>query len=187
MSRYPDPGRRRLLTWSLAAAAGLGGGGQPTLAAQTSSNPERLPEAPEFAGITRWLNSPPLTMAGLRGQVVLVDFWTHGCSNCLPTLPYLQAWHTRLRPQGLVTVGVHAPEFPEEGRDAAVHAAVARLGLTYPVAQDTQHETWRAWRNRFWPALYLVDRRGRVVFHHVGEGDYERIEAAILQVLRQPA
>jgi thiol-disulfide isomerase/thioredoxin len=128
--------------------------------------------APEFAGISAWLGSPPLTMAGLRGQVVLIDFWTHTCSNWLRTAPYLNRWHDAYHDKGLVIVGVHTPEFSFEHQRAGVEDAIKRFGVAYPVAQDNDYATWRAWRNQYWPAQMLVDRSGRVVLEHFGEGDY---------------
>lgn len=140
--------------------------------------------APEFAGIARWLNSAPLTMAQLRGKVVLVDFWTYACVNCVNTMPYLQRWHERYKGQGLVVIGVHTPEFAFERDTAHVQAAIQREGLSYPVAQDNQYRTWTAWQNAYWPALYLIDRDGHIVFKHVGEGDYAHIEARIRAALK---
>lgn len=141
-------------------------------------------QAPEFVGIERWHNSPPLAMAQLRGQVVLVDFWTYSCVNCLNTLPHIKQWHARYRDQGLVVVGVHTPEFAFERDAANVRKAIERLGVEYPVAQDNRYRTWSAWGTRAWPSLYLVDREGRIVFRHVGEGDYERIEREIRRALQ---
>lgn len=140
--------------------------------------------APEFAGITGWLNSAPLSMAQLRGKVVLIDFWTYACVNCINTLPHLNGWHERYKDQGLVVVGVHTPEFAFERETDNLAAAIARRGIEYPVAQDNGYRTWSAWRNQYWPSVFLVDRQGRVIFHHVGEGDYERIEAQIRAALR---
>ncbi len=140
--------------------------------------------APEFVGISQWHNSPPLSMAGLRGKVVLVDFWALGCGNCINTLPQVERWHQRYQSRGLVVVGVHTPEFEAERAVEAVRSAVRRYGLHYPVAQDNAYRTWGAWHNQYWPALYLVNRDGRVVYQHVGEGDYEQIEQQIQQALR---
>jgi thiol-disulfide isomerase/thioredoxin len=113
-----------------------------------------------------------------------VDFWTFGCVNCVNTLPHLQRWHQRFADRGLVIVGVHTPEFAFERDAAQVQAAIQRHGLGYAVAQDNRYATWQAWGNQYWPAVYLVDREGHVVFRHVGEGDYERIEREIEQALR---
>ncbi|AKJ31849.1 hypothetical protein AAW51_5158 [Caldimonas brevitalea] len=139
--------------------------------------------APDFAGITHWLNSPPLTMSQLRGRVVLVDFWTYGCVNCVRTLPHVRRWHERYAADGLVVVGVHTPEFGHERPLQNVQAAVQRHGLRYPVAQDNGYATWSAYRNVYWPALYLVDRDGRIVFRHFGEGDEAQVEQRLRQAL----
>jgi len=142
--------------------------------------------APEFEGIAQWLNSPPLSMASLRGKVVLIDFWTYSCINCVRTVPQVAQWHERYKDQGLVVVGVHTPEYGFERSTDNVRAALQRLGIRYPVAQDNGYQTWNAWHNRYWPAQYLVDREGRVVMRHVGEGDEQAIEQAIRSVLKLP-
>jgi len=139
--------------------------------------------APEFTGIERWFNSPPLTMAGLKGRVVLVEFWTYECINCLHVMPHVKQWHQRYHDQGLVVVGVHTPEYDEERVAANVKAAIERFGIQYPVAQDNGYSTWDAYGNRFWPAMYLVDRDGKIVYRHYGEGDYDVTEARIRQLL----
>ena len=144
--------------------------------------PEAAP-APEFTGISRWLNAPPQTMAGLRGKVVLVEFWTYSCINCIHVLPHVRQWHERYREQGLVVIGVHTPEYDEERSTDNVRRAIERFGIAYPVAQDNGYETWNAWGNRFWPALYLVDRDGRIVHRHYGEGGYEATEQRIRELL----
>jgi thiol-disulfide isomerase/thioredoxin len=130
-----------------------------------------------------WLNSEPLTAGGLRGRVVAVDFWTYSCVNWLRTLPYVSAWADRYRDRGLVVVGVHAPEFGFEHDLDNVRAAVRELGVGYPVVIDNDFAIWRSFSNRYWPALYLVDRDGRVRFHHFGEGAYEECERAIQQLV----
>ena len=139
--------------------------------------------APEFRGITRWINSTPLTLAGLSGRVVLVDFWTYSCINCLRTLPYLSKWHTRYRDRGLTIVGVHSPEFAFERVPANVRENAEKLGLDYPIALDNEFATWEAWHNQYWPAKYLIDRDGRVRYYHFGEGDYAETERAIRELL----
>ena len=144
-------------------------------------------QAPELVGITHWLNSEPLTLASLRGKVVLVDFWTFACSNCLATLPYVEKWHDTYASRGLVIVGVHTPEFAFERDTANVAKAIARLGVRYAVAQDNDYATWKAYRNQYWPALHLIDRDGNIVLQHFGEGDYDEIEAAIRTVLDRPS
>jgi thiol-disulfide isomerase/thioredoxin len=134
-------------------------------------------------GAPVWLNSEPLTAEGLRGRVVLVDFWTYSCVNWLRTLPYVRAWHERYRDSGLVVVGVHAPEFGFEHDLGNVRRATGELDVGYPVVIDNDFTIWRAFENRYWPAAYLVDRDGRVRFHTFGEGAYEETERAIQQLL----
>jgi thiol-disulfide isomerase/thioredoxin len=130
-----------------------------------------------------WLNSEPLTAEGLRGRVVLVDFWTYSCVNWLRTLPYVGAWAETYRDRGLVVVGVHAPEFGFEHDLDNVRRAARELGVGYPVVIDNDFSIWRSFDNHYWPAVYLVDRDGRVRFHHFGEGSYEETEQAIQQLL----
>ena len=135
--------------------------------------------APEIQGIDTWINTPDgksLTLAGLRGRVVLLDFWTYSCINCLRTLPHLEAWDRAYRAAGLTIVGVHSPEFAFERVPDNVRAAVKRLDVRYPVALDNDFATWRAYSNQYWPAEYLIDRNGRLRFHHFGEGSYEDTE-----------
>lgn len=141
------------------------------------------PMVPDFRGITHWINSDPLTMEQLRGKVILVEFWTYDCINCLRTLPYVKQWHERYRDQGLVVIGVHTPEYAHEKVIANVEEAVERLGITYPVAQDNGYRTWNAFGNRYWPALYLIDQDGRIVYQHFGEGAYAETEARIRQLV----
>ncbi|HEY3020775.1 MAG TPA: thioredoxin family protein, partial [Solirubrobacteraceae bacterium] len=147
-----------------------------------------LAAAPEFTGTQRWFNTPggrPLTLRALRGHVVLVDFWTYTCINCLRTLPYLKAWDARYRDDGLVVVGVHTPEFPFERSAGNVRRAIAQNHLRYPVVQDNRSATWRAYQNQYWPAEYFVDARGRVRYTHFGEGDYGRKEQVIRSLLAE--
>ncbi|RZI84590.1 MAG: cytochrome c biogenesis protein DipZ [Rubrivivax sp.] len=141
--------------------------------------------APELAGIDQWLNTAPLSMARLKGKVVLIDFWTYGCVNCVRTLPHIQQLHARYSAQGLVVIGVHTPEFAFERSIDNVRAAVQRHGLGYPVAQDNRYQTWNAYGNRYWPAQYLVDRQGRIVYRHFGEGDEAQIEQQVQRALAQ--
>jgi thiol-disulfide isomerase/thioredoxin len=130
-----------------------------------------------------WLNSEPLTAAGLQGRVVLVDFWTYSCVNWLRTLPYVRAWYDRYSDRGLVVVGVHAPEFGFEHDLDNVRRAVGELDVGYPVVIDNDHTIWRSFQNHYWPAVYIVDGKGRVRFHHFGEEAYEETERAIQQLL----
>jgi thiol-disulfide isomerase/thioredoxin len=139
--------------------------------------------APEFVGISNWFNSGPLSMSGLRGKVVLVDFWTYGCVNCVNTLPHVTQLYAKYKDRGLVVVGVHTPEFPFERSASNLQSALKRHGITYPVAQDNNSRTWDAYRNQYWPAQYIVDQNGRIVFHHDGEGQYDEIERTIQRLL----
>lgn len=140
-------------------------------------------KAPEFVGVSNWLNSDPLTLAELRGKVVLIDFWTYSCINCLRTLPFINAWDKDYRDKGLVIIGVHAPEFDFEKNLDNIKTAVAKHHINYPVAVDNALHTWDAYRNRFWPAHYLIDKEGRVVYTHFGEGKYEETENVIRTLL----
>jgi cytochrome c biogenesis protein CcdA/thiol-disulfide isomerase/thioredoxin len=142
--------------------------------------------APEFAGIQQWLNSKPLTLAGLRGKVVLIDFWTYSCINCLRTLPHLKAWYQTYASKGFVIVGVHTPEFAFEHDVSNVRKADERLGVRYPVAIDNAYGTWNAYGNQYWPAEYLLDKRGHVRHAHFGEGQYGETEKLIRELLSQP-
>jgi len=139
-------------------------------------------EMPEFRDVSDWINTVPLTREALAGKVVLVDFWTMSCVNCIRTLPHLAAWYEKYRDAGLVIVGVHTPEFGFEHERAVVEAAVRRFGITYPVALDNGYAMWNAYRNHYWPAHYFIDRRGRIRYHHFGEGDYAHSET-VLRVL----
>jgi cytochrome c biogenesis protein CcdA/thiol-disulfide isomerase/thioredoxin len=148
----------------------------------------RLPvlgPAPELTGLGRWFNTVPLTLAGLRARhrVVLIDFWTYTCINCIRTLPHVTAWDARYRRDGLTIVGVHTPEFPFERDPANVAAAIAQNRIRYPVAQDNGYATWNAFGNQYWPAKYLIDARGRVRYAHFGEGEYDGTERAIRSLL----
>jgi cytochrome c biogenesis protein CcdA/thiol-disulfide isomerase/thioredoxin len=144
--------------------------------------------APEFVDNQQWFNTPgdrPLTLRSLRGRVVLVDFWTYSCINCLRTLPYLTAWDKRYRRDGLTIVGVHSPEFPFEKEASNVEEAIERNGIGYPVAQDNDLATWNAYGNQYWPAEYFIDARGRVRFAHFGEGEYGEKEKVIRELLAE--
>jgi thiol-disulfide isomerase/thioredoxin len=143
---------------------------------------ERHP-APDFTGIDGWLNSAPLTLADLRGKVVLVDFWTFSCVNCVRTIPHLKVLYDAYKSEGFVIVGVHSPEFDFEQVPANVAAAVTRLGVTWPVAIDSQMATWSAYQNQYWPAEYLLDQQGRVAYTSFGEGEYAQTDAAVAQLL----
>ncbi len=142
--------------------------------------------APEFQGLSGWLNSQPLTLEGLKGKVVLIDFWTYSCINCLRTLPYLKRWDEVYRDKGLVVIGVHTPEFAFERVRSNVDQATRSLGIDYPVALDNEYGTWNAWANRYWPAKYFIDRAGNVRFAHFGEGAYAESESVIRKLLAEP-
>ncbi len=142
-------------------------------------------QIPSLEGAVEWLNSPPLTVEQLRGKVVLVDFWTFGCINCRNALPYVREWHRKYKDQGLVVVGVHTPEFAFEKNIKNVKRAVGDLGVEFPVAIDNNFTIWRAFANNHWPAHYFVDARGRIRFHHFGEGEYEKSEQVIQQLLEE--
>jgi thiol-disulfide isomerase/thioredoxin len=153
-------------------------------ASKSSGLPDYGP-APEFAGISHWLNSKPLTMASLRGRVVLIDFWTYTCINCIRTLPRVTAWDRTYRKDGLTVIGVHSPEFSFEKETPNVEAAIKQDNIAYPVAQDNDLGTWNAWQNQYWPAEYLVDAQGHVRYASFGEGDYDKTEAAIRGLLTE--
>jgi thiol-disulfide isomerase/thioredoxin len=142
----------------------------------------------ELASLQRadeWLNSPPLTPSALRGKVVLVDFWTYTCINWIRTAPYVRAWGEKYKDQGLVVIGVHAPEFQFEKSIDNVRRAVKEMRIDYPVAVDNEHNIWRAFNNSYWPALYFIDAQGRVRHHHFGEGEYEQSEKFIQKLLAE--
>ena len=141
---------------------------------------------PPLSGAVEWLNSPPLTREGLKGKVVLVDFWTYSCINCLRSIPYIKAWAEKYKDQGLVVIGVHTPEFAFEKSAANVKNAVADLNIAYPVAIDSNYAIWRAFGNEYWPAHYFIDAEGRIRHHHFGEGEYGESEE-IIQTLLQEA
>jgi thiol-disulfide isomerase/thioredoxin len=142
-------------------------------------------QLPSLAGATGWLNSPPLTAAGLRGRVVLVNFWTYTCINWLRQLPYIRAWAEKYRQHGLVVLGVHTPEFDVEHDLDNVGRAIKNLRVDYPVVIDNDYAVWDAFGNRYWPALYFVDIQGRVRHHRFGEGDYEQSEATMQRLLTE--
>jgi thiol-disulfide isomerase/thioredoxin len=139
--------------------------------------------APDFVGLGNWFNSAPLKLADLRGKVVLVNFWTYGCVNCVNTLPHVTGLYAKYRDRGLVVVGIHTPEFPFERSASNVQTALKRHGITYPVAQDNDSKTWNAYRNRYWPAQYIIDQNGKIVFQHDGEGQYEEIDRTVARLL----
>jgi len=153
-----------------------------TVTSVAPSLPKRQPLV-EFQGISQWLNSPPLSIADLKGNVVLLQFWTFGCSVCQLTLPYITRWHRQYQAQGLKVIGVHTPEFPYERDINSVKRAVKRAQITYPVPIDNELKTWSAYKERFWPHLYLADRDGFVRFDYAGAGAYNETEQAIRTLL----
>ena len=170
-----------------AAAAAASGAGKQSGPGKASGLPV-LGTAPEFVGNQHWFNTPgdkPLTLRSLRGRVVLVDFWTYSCINCLRTLPYLTAWDRTYRKDGLTIVGVHSPEFPFEKDAGNVAEAIERNGIEYPVAQDNDLATWNAYGNQYWPSEYFIDAKGKVRFAHFGEGEYGEKEKVIRELLAE--
>ena len=172
--------------------ASIHAGGEPVISDQEQLDESlSLPDlgrAPDFTGNQRWFNTPDgeaLSLEELRGQVVLIDFWTYTCINCIRTLPYVESWDRTYGDRGLTIVGVHSPEFPFEKDEENVEDAIEQNGLTYPVAQDNELATWDAWGNRYWPAKYLIDADGNVRYFHFGEGEYDETEQAIRTLLRE--
>lgn len=169
-----DSGIRRL----------TGGGGSRTISSDPSLAETASAKAPEFAAGT-WINSEPLTIKGLRGRVVLLEFWTFGCYNCRNTLPYVNRWHDRYSDKGLTIVGVHSPEFEGERNVDKVRKQVASLGIRFPVITDNDYQTWRAYEVEAWPTIFLLDKTGRVRWMHVGEGAYDEAERMIQKLLEE--
>jgi cytochrome c biogenesis protein CcdA/thiol-disulfide isomerase/thioredoxin len=161
---------------------------RPGAGVESKAAPEGLPvegSLPALDGATSWLNSPPLTREGLRGKVVLIDFWTYSCINCLRSLPYVSGWYQKYKEHGLVVIGVHAPEFAFEKDVGNVRQAVHDLDITYPVALDSNYAIWRAFDNQYWPAHYFIDAQGRVRGHHFGEGEYPQSEQTLRALLAE--
>lgn len=157
---------------------------EPTIDSPPSELFKNYGPAPEFAGLEKkWFNSDPLTKEQLKGKVVLIDFWTYSCINCIRTLPYVTDWYEKYKDQGFVVIGVHTPEFAFEKVTMNVEAAIKKYSITYPVAQDNNYKTWTAYKNQFWPAHYLIDKDGNIVYTHFGEGKYDVTEKAIRTLL----
>ena len=180
LSRLSTANTSRLEQSLLSNANGMGG-----VADSVGAELRDLGPAPDFTGATAWFNTQPLTAAQLRGHTVLVDFWTYSCINCLRSLPYVRAWEAKYRANGLIVVGVHAPEFAFERDERNVRQAVHDLGVVYPVAMDNNFAIWRAFHNRFWPQHYLIDAQGHIRYVHSGEGEYENTEHALQALLVQ--
>ena len=153
-------------------------------AAMTATLPD-LGAMPELAGGTQWINSPAITRADLKGKVTLVEIWTYGCYNCLNALPHIKETAAKYKAAGLVTIGVHTPEFDREKIATNVSRRVQELGVTFPVVMDNDFAIWRSFNNRFWPSVYIVDKQGRIRFHHDGEGRYADIDEAVRILLAE--
>ncbi len=197
--------RRRFLTYLRLGALGLGSTAcanqfspkQPSVeiskTTETTPSPEILQTSPntkssdkklpEFQGISEWLNSNPLTIQDLKGNVVLIQFWTFSCINCQRTLPYVTKWHEKYAANGLKIIGVHTPEFAFERDANNIKDAMQKHGIRYPVPMDNEFKTWKAYGNEYWPHLYLADRRGNLVYDHIGEGAYDKTEQTIQKLL----
>jgi cytochrome c biogenesis protein CcdA/thiol-disulfide isomerase/thioredoxin len=175
------------LEQSLLSYEGRSAGAAPAAVPSADASPASIGGAPmpSLAGATGWLNSAPLTRESLRGKVVLVDFWTYSCINCLRTLPYVKRWYETYKDHGLVVIGVHAPEFAFERDPDNVRRAAGELGINYPIAIDNDYAIWRGFSNQYWPAHYFIDAEGRIRGHHFGEGDYEGSERTIRELLTQ--
>jgi cytochrome c biogenesis protein CcdA/thiol-disulfide isomerase/thioredoxin len=157
----------------------------PTLKSADTSRRSPPASSDELSGAVDWLNSPPLTIEGLKGKVVVIDFWTYSCINCLRSIPYVEAWAEKYKDHGLVVIGVHTPEFAFERNINNVRAAVSDLKIEYPVAIDNEYKIWRSFDNKYWPAHYFIDAKGRTRFHHFGEGEYDQSEQEIQQLLEE--
>jgi thiol-disulfide isomerase/thioredoxin len=168
-----------VVSYTVAAIRDSGSSSSSTLAPESSS-----PAAPELAA-GEWINSEPLTIKGLRGRVVLVEFWTFGCYNCRNTLPAVKTWDERYRDKGLTVVGVHSPEFDEEKDLATVRREVASLGINFPVVTDNDYATWRAYDVQAWPTVFVLDKSGRIRWTHLGEGKYDETEQVIQKLLAE--
>jgi thiol-disulfide isomerase/thioredoxin len=188
MSDPLNPDRRRLLGAAALTVASARLGAFGSMVQRMTPNLLHSPIEKELASLTKataWLNSPPLTAAGLRGKVVLVDVWTYTCINWLRTLPYVRAWAEKYKDTGLVMIGVHAPEFAFEHDLDNVRRAAKDMRVEYPIAIDNDFAIWRAFKNQYWPALYLIDAKGSIRHQHFGEGEYEQSERMIQQLLTE--
>jgi len=187
LNRKPDLAEAKVVPSSSHSVPSSSHSGNLSAAEVTQLSAANLPPArevlPEFQGIQQWLNSEPLTIAGLKGNVVLVQFWTFSCINCQRTLPYVVEWHRKYASQGLRIVGVQTPEFPFEREISNIQKALEQDKITYPIAVDNDFKTWNAYQNQYWPHLFLADRRGHIRYDHIGEGAYTETEALIQQLL----
>lgn len=153
---------------------------QDLVSVQASAKP-----LPDFQGIQQWLNSDPLSIADLKGNVVLIQFWTFACINCQRTLPYITRWHRQYAAQGLKVIGIHTPEFIFEHDPNNIRKAIEKHQITYPVPVDNEYKTWKAYQNEYWPHLFLADRRGLMRYDHIGEGAYDTTEQMIQTLLKE--
>ncbi|MBD1997915.1 thioredoxin family protein [Leptolyngbya sp. FACHB-541] len=188
MSEEINPNRRSFLTTTVQTIAATQLGRLGLTKQHATSATAELPiegELPSLIGATTWLNSQPLTVDELRGKVVLINFWTYTCINWLRQLPYVRAWTEKYQDQGLVVIGVHTPEFGFEKNLDNVRRALTDMRIDYPIAVDNDYAVWRAFGNRYWPALYFIDPQRRIRHHHFGEGEYERSERVIQQLLSE--
>ncbi len=165
--------RRNLLIASLAAALP-----RPLLAQSCTA-------APDISGSGPWFNSPPLSLASVKGKVVLVEFWTFGCHNCRNVEPYVKQWHERYVNDGLVVIGVHTPEFAHEADPKRVKAYLTENGIRHPIVLDNDYGIWNRWGNRYWPAMYLLNKSGEICYRHFGEGRYAETESRIKLLLQE--
>jgi cytochrome c biogenesis protein CcdA/thiol-disulfide isomerase/thioredoxin len=184
-SASQGPSAGMAMTANTAMGGSMTGGNTMMMSKASSAAIQSEGELPSLAGATAWLNSVPLTPEGLRGKVVVVDFWTYSCINCLRALPYVKAWNDRYKDHGLVVIGVHTPEFAFEKDLDNVRHAVSELKITYPVALDSNYAVWQAFNNQYWPAHYFIDSMGRIRGHHFGEGNYRESEELIRQLLTE--
>ncbi|GLQ89783.1 thioredoxin [Dyella flagellata] len=157
-----------------------------TWTAASTEQPAADTQAPDFTGADRWFNSAPLNIDSLRGKVVLVEFWTRECINCIHVLPHTKALYHKYHDKGLQIVGVHTPEYDEERDPVLLRKAIGEYGITWPVAMDNNSRIWNAYANHYWPALYLIDQHGHIIYSHVGEGGYDVTEQRIRQLLGYP-
>ena len=157
---------------------------RPFLSKVEYKSSESAAAAPELAG-DEWINSEPLKLGELRGRVVLIEFWTFGCYNCRNTLPFVKGWDDRYREKGLTVIGIHSPEFDEERNVENLRRAVSSLGIRYPIVTDNDYKTWTAYKVEAWPTVFLLDKQGRIRWMRVGEGDYDRTEQLIQQLLAE--
>ena len=183
--------RRKIRVWLVTAVAAVLGCAAVSMAPRSEAQEKEPPSIvgsfplKGLSGATGWINSKPLKAKELKGKVVLVDFWTYSCINCLRAVPYVRAWADKYKDDGLVVIGVHSPEFEFEGEMPNVQKAVKKFGITYPVALDSNHAVWNAFHNEYWPAHYFIDATGKVRFEHFGEGNYEQSEQWIQELLKE--